>query len=201
MSTFIHNEATSLSILQEMQLPQAFLARISSGSFPVSAEVAIVIPHAFGAICLNEAGLNAFVEANPLPPFLDIFKRGETMPELLENDVPHIVGTALDELCRHHPSLKTGILTAVSDLLDVVMEIGKKQKPHAYAWGEGDEVELCELFIGGESEEVADEGVKFTKFLECVAKVFAYMIYISIASRWHVSKYHARKRVFENGCS
>ena len=38
MATFIHNEATVLSILQEARLPQSFLKAIKS-SFPVSAEV------------------------------------------------------------------------------------------------------------------------------------------------------------------
>lgn len=162
MSTFIHNEATSLSILQELKIPEAFLARITSSNFPVSAEVAIVIPHAFGAICLNEAGLSAFSLANPVPQFLKVFLREDTMTDLLENDVPHIVGTALDELVRHHPSLKPAVLTSISELMDAVLTIGRDSS---------DELDFCQLFLrGGQGENERAVG-KFSKHLESMIKV------------------------------
>jgi E3 ubiquitin-protein ligase HUWE1 len=170
MSTFIHNEPTSLAILQEMGVPQAFLKRIGDGTFPVSAEVAIVIPHAIGALCLNEAGLGQVGEAGVFGKFFGMFKKGEGMVELLENDVPHIVGTSLDELVRHHPGLKDGVLGGIEDLLGFVHEVGKKHKANMFAWTEGDKEELCELFVEGETG-VDVEGVRFTKYLECVAKV------------------------------
>ncbi|KXS14211.1 DUF913-domain-containing protein, partial [Gonapodya prolifera JEL478] len=48
MSAFIHNEPTSLQILQELKLPQTFLLSIAE-HVPSSAEVVSAIPTAFGA--------------------------------------------------------------------------------------------------------------------------------------------------------
>lgn len=178
MSTFIHNEPTSLSVLQELKLPDVFLERIRSKDFPVSAEVAIVIPHAFGAICLNETGLARFQEVNPLESFLEIFFKSTTVPELLENDVPHIVGTALDELVRHHPSLNTSVLSAIGDLLGAVLELGKAQDPIKFSFLPKDSIdspEYCKLFLDDSAQMNMDaepEGIKFTKHLDCIVKVY-----------------------------
>ena len=79
MSTFIHNEPTSLSILQESGLHLLFLSSLTP-SLPVSAEVISALPNgkfqvnrlAFGAICLNQVGMDAFIAANPIPLFLSL---------------------------------------------------------------------------------------------------------------------------------
>lgn len=123
MATFIHNEPTSLNILQEAKLPQAFLKSINT-SMPVSAEVISAIPNAFGAICLNSTGLEAFNEANPIETYLQIFTDKENLRTVQDNDVPHLVGNSMDELIRHQPSLKESIISALISMLSKVIELG-----------------------------------------------------------------------------
>jgi E3 ubiquitin-protein ligase HUWE1 len=124
MATFIHNEPNSLNILQEAKIPQAFLNAINS-SMPVSAEVISAIPNAFGAICLNSAGLEAFNEANRIETYLQIFTEKENLRTVQDNDVPHLVGNSMDELIRHQPSLKESVISALISMLSKVNELGE----------------------------------------------------------------------------
>ncbi|KAJ1553896.1 hypothetical protein HK405_006594, partial [Cladochytrium tenue] len=123
MSTFVHNEPTSLGILQELKLPQAFL-RVAKGSIPWSPEVISALPNAFGAICLNQAGLDAFNEARPIPHYLEILTSEDDVHYLQDKDLPHLVGISMDELVRHQPSLKQGVMEAIIQVLRRIIELG-----------------------------------------------------------------------------
>lgn len=125
MSTFIHNEPTSLSILQESKLTASFLASITP-TMPVSAEVISAIPNAFGAICLNAPGLEAFNAAQPLNVYFQLIINPQNTRSLQDNDVPHLIGNSIDELIRHHPSLKEPTIKAIVDMLAKVVELGEK---------------------------------------------------------------------------
>ncbi|KAH9244321.1 hypothetical protein BASA81_018288 [Batrachochytrium salamandrivorans] len=113
MSTFIHNEPTTLSILQESGITRAFLSA-ARGDLPASAEVISALPNAFGAVCLNDAGLEEFKRENPLDNFFSVFTSEEHLRTLQDNEVPHLVGNSMDEFIRHHPSLKETVLTGSS---------------------------------------------------------------------------------------
>lgn len=119
MSTFIHNEPTCLSILQEMKLPQAFLSAAQK-QLPVSAEVISAFPNAFGAISLNTVGLDMFVKSNPISNFFGLFSKEEHLSTLLDNDVPSLIGTSIDEFMRHHPSIKENVMQAIVDMVTKV---------------------------------------------------------------------------------
>ncbi|TPX49618.1 hypothetical protein SeLEV6574_g01357 [Synchytrium endobioticum] len=123
MATFIHNEATVLSILQEAKLPQSFLEAVKS-VFPVSAEVVSAIPNALGALCLNEQGLNAVLEANVFDRFCSVFTDEQYQTALHDGEVPHLVGNSFDELMRHTPALKPQVMEAVVKMLKTVVEMG-----------------------------------------------------------------------------
>ncbi|KAJ3265210.1 hypothetical protein HDU77_006065 [Chytriomyces hyalinus] len=127
MSTFIHNEPASLPILQESKLPQTLLAVAHSGSYPLSAEVISALPNAFGAICLNQAGLDAFVAANPLPKFLRLLLNQDphVRAAFYDRDMPNVIGGSVDELVRHHPSLKESTMETVLQVAREVVEFGK----------------------------------------------------------------------------
>ncbi|KAJ3143321.1 hypothetical protein HDU90_000079 [Geranomyces variabilis] len=125
MSTFIHNEPTCLSILQEAHLPQALLAALAK-EIPISAEVISALPNAFGAICLNAQGLEQFNEAKPVGKYLELLTSEEHIKTLQDNDVPHLVGNSMDELMRHHPSLKDYVMTSIIDMLKRVVAFGEQ---------------------------------------------------------------------------
>jgi E3 ubiquitin-protein ligase HUWE1 len=91
------------------------------------------IPSAFGAICLNSSGLDLFQSSDALESFFEIFETPEHIKCL--KDDPNLVrnlGTTFDELVRHHPALKTSIMSAVIVMAARVSLLGKVK-----AWESG----------------------------------------------------------------
>lgn len=126
-TTFIHNEPTSLSVLQEIQLPQVFLSVFSTYEHPLC-EVLVASVHAFGAICLNSAGLEMFYEANPLPQFFKLMTATSFVTNANDVGTAPLLGNAMDELIRHHPSLKGEVFKCANQLLQQVIEVGSSEK-------------------------------------------------------------------------
>ncbi|ORY33382.1 hypothetical protein BCR39DRAFT_491673 [Naematelia encephala] len=116
MATFVHNEPTSLAILQELQLPQSLYAELEKG-VPSSHEVVCSVPNAVGAICLNQAGLDYTIAHSRIITNLITTSVLVTPEAGVDRDSAHHFGFALDELVRHHPSLRTFVLDAIMDLL------------------------------------------------------------------------------------
>ncbi|KAJ9088888.1 E3 ubiquitin-protein ligase tom1 [Entomophthora muscae] len=123
MSTIIHNEPTSLSILQEQELPQAFLKTAVAG-FPAAAESLYPISNAFGAICLNTPGLELFTELGTLDKFFDIFISPEHVYVLEEPEVLTLLGGSFDELTRHHPALKAPVIQNIVRVIRELINLG-----------------------------------------------------------------------------
>ncbi|OBT91108.1 hypothetical protein VE02_00100 [Pseudogymnoascus sp. 03VT05] len=91
---------------------------LARGIMP-SSEAIIIVPEAFGAICLNNAGMKMFLESNALQSFFEIFESPAHI-KVLDNDANNLatsLGATFDELVRHHPALKTAILNAVLDMV------------------------------------------------------------------------------------
>ncbi|KAJ2995906.1 hypothetical protein HDV02_000306 [Globomyces sp. JEL0801] len=155
MSTFIHNEPTSLTILQEANLPTAFL-KAANQDLPVSAEVISALPNAFGALCLNATGLAAFQAASPIDTFLSVFTKQDHLRSLLDNDVPHLVGNSIDEFMRHHPTSKESVMMSIVNMLRKVVEIGEQMLP--------DEHEACVLIVEGVDVNMEKSDNPYLKF-------------------------------------
>ncbi|BCR83410.1 E3 ubiquitin-protein ligase TOM1 [Aspergillus chevalieri] len=91
------------------------------------------IPTAFGAICLNSSGLQLFQSSHALESFFEIFENPEHVRSL--KDDSHLVrslGTTFDELVRHHPAIKSSIMTAVIVMVARVALLCKSK-----AWSHG----------------------------------------------------------------
>ncbi|KAJ3911333.1 hypothetical protein F5877DRAFT_86126 [Lentinula edodes] len=84
----------------EAGLPEMFYKSIELGLEP-AIEVLQAIPNALGALCLNEI--------------------------LLEKENAVLIGTAVDELIRHHPFLKAPVFQALKSTMAKIEELG-----HAY---------------------------------------------------------------------
>lgn len=83
-----------------------------------STETIMAIPQAFGAICLNNAGMEVFLHSSALERFFECFESPEHVNAMnVETDLPRMLGTAFDELVRHHPRLKNVVLGSVFVLL------------------------------------------------------------------------------------
>ncbi|KAJ7770214.1 hypothetical protein DFH07DRAFT_269298 [Mycena maculata] len=124
MATFIHNEPTSLAIIQEAGLPEAFYTAIEAGLEP-AIEVIQAIPNAIGALCLNEVG-TAQLAARPsiIPAIFSIFTSDRHLKVLLDKENAVLIGTTIDELIRHHPSLKGPVFEALKATLSKIEVLG-----------------------------------------------------------------------------
>ncbi|KAI8349558.1 hypothetical protein B0O80DRAFT_501281 [Mortierella sp. GBAus27b] len=121
MGTFIHNEPTSLSILQEAKIPQTLLATLSK-DIPASTDVVLSIPGAFGAICLNAPGLEMFNKDFKLKSFFDLFTSESHVRAFQDSELASNLGMSVDELVRHQPSLRTSVMSEINTMLEGVLE-------------------------------------------------------------------------------
>jgi len=125
MATFVHNEPTSLTIIQEIGLPEAFYKVVESGVEP-SFEVIQAIPNALGALCLNQTGQDQLA-ARPsiIPGLLSIFTSERHLRVLQDKENAVLIGTSIDELIRHHPFLKSAVFEGVRSVLGQIEDLGK----------------------------------------------------------------------------
>ncbi|KAG0340869.1 hypothetical protein BG000_010885 [Podila horticola] len=121
MTSFIHNEPTSLAILQEANIPQTLLASLSK-EIPASTDVVTSIPGAFGAICLNASGLEMMTKEFPMKKLFDIFTSIPHVRAFQESDINSNIGVSMDELVRHQPTLKPSVMKEISTMLNAVLQ-------------------------------------------------------------------------------
>ncbi|TLD36775.1 hypothetical protein E2P81_ATG02557 [Venturia nashicola] len=146
LTSFIHNEPTSYSVIAESRLGESFLTSITKdknapkvddeatvpeepaedwtpGLLPVS-EAIMAVPQAFQALCLNEAGMKLVTESHALSYFFRIFESPahvKTMEQ--DHELPAHLGSVFDELVRHQPTLKPEILIAVQNTVQRVASL------------------------------------------------------------------------------
>ncbi|KAK3827071.1 MAG: hypothetical protein J3R72DRAFT_374295 [Linnemannia gamsii] len=122
MTSFIHNEPTSLSILQEAKIPQTLLASLSK-DIPASNDVVMNLPGAFGAICLNAAGLEMFTKDFDVKKFFDVFSSVPHVRVFQDSDIASTLGVSMDELVRHQPTLKPKVMAELGEALKTVLKM------------------------------------------------------------------------------
>ncbi|PKI83767.1 HECT-type E3 ubiquitin transferase [Malassezia vespertilionis] len=116
MATFVHNEPTLLTIIQEKGLSHVFIQLVLSDTEP-NFELITAITTAIGALCLNTAGLEQ-VAATPLVAnLLGILHSPRHQKILLDRDNANAFGASIDELVRHHPSLNAGLQGGIADAM------------------------------------------------------------------------------------
>jgi E3 ubiquitin-protein ligase HUWE1 len=111
---------------------------LARGILPTS-ETINIVPQAFGAICLNNAGMKMFQASRALDSFFEIFESPEHVKCMENNaDLPSNLGSTFDELVRHHPPLKTDIMNAIVHMVARVSYLcktkGEKGKKGAKLW-------------------------------------------------------------------
>ncbi|OKL60102.1 hypothetical protein UA08_04763, partial [Talaromyces atroroseus] len=101
--------------------------QLARGIIPAS-EAMSCIPQAFGAICLNSAGLELFQASGALESYFEIFESPAHV-KCMDANLVRSLGTTFDELVRHHPALKKSVMSAV---LVMVARVGLLCKKMAY---------------------------------------------------------------------
>ncbi|WFD24365.1 HECT-type E3 ubiquitin transferase [Malassezia equina] len=123
MASFVHNEPTQLVTIQEHKLPEAFL-RVVQDDLEPSFDLLNALTTAIGALCLNETGLHHMTSQPIVPRVLRVLTDARYHRVLLDRDNANVFGTAVDELVRHHPSLKEGVQKELVQLLDGLVASG-----------------------------------------------------------------------------
>lgn len=89
------------------------------------------IPNAIGALCLNPAGLALFNTRPVIARYFAMFALPRHVRILTERDNANMIGASIDELIRHHPSLKDRVLAAAMRALEELRERGRATTPKA----------------------------------------------------------------------
>lgn len=126
MATFVHNEPTSLTVLQEKGLPEAFYDAVDD-DIEASIEVLYAVPNVIGALCLNQAGLDQLAarQGTIVPKMVSVLVSDRHRKVLEEKEHATQLGAYVDELIRHQPSLKDPVLKAVLGVLAQIKELGQ----------------------------------------------------------------------------
>ena len=94
---------------------------LAKGILPAT-DAIVTIPQAFGAICLNNTGMDLFVRSNALTTFFEIFESPDHVKSMdNESELARLLGSSFDELVRHHPRLKDLVMLSV---LSMVIRVG-----------------------------------------------------------------------------
>ncbi|KAI0326605.1 DUF913-domain-containing protein [Cubamyces sp. BRFM 1775] len=129
MATFVHNEPTCLPVIQEAGLPEAFYGIVEKGLEPII-EVIQSVPNAIGALCLNQVGQDQLTaRPNIIPSIFSILTSEEHQRVLQEKENAVLIGTSIEELIRHHPSLKDKVFVAIKATMVKIEDFGKAFVP------------------------------------------------------------------------
>lgn len=83
-------------------------------------------------MCLNEAGqIQLTKRPSIIPAIFSIFTSERHLKTLLDKENAVIIGTAVDELIRHHPSLKLQVFDALKSTLSRIEDLGASYSPPA----------------------------------------------------------------------
>ncbi|XP_065656940.1 E3 ubiquitin-protein ligase HUWE1 isoform X2 [Hydra vulgaris] len=124
VTVFIFHEPSLLSSLQDTGLTWVVLKALLLKDVPATRENLASLPNTLSALCLNTRGLNAFVSCAPfeklfrilvIPEYLPAMKRRRSADP--QGDTAMHLGSAMDELMRHQPTLKTDAMKAIIKLL------------------------------------------------------------------------------------
>ncbi|KAL9132102.1 MAG: hypothetical protein Q9217_000138 [Psora testacea] len=103
------------SVTQEARPNDSVLA---NGILPAT-DAIVAIPHAFGAICLNHAGMGMFKKSNACDNFFEIFESPVHVKAMTsERELAGVLGNSFDELVRHHPGLKIWVLSSLLKMIN-----------------------------------------------------------------------------------
>ena len=84
------------------------------------------IPNAIGALCLNQAGQDQLASRPTIiPGYFSIFTSERHLRVLQDKENAVIIGSAVDELVRHHPVLRPAVFDTVCITLSRIEDIGK----------------------------------------------------------------------------
>lgn len=171
---FLHNEPTSYTVISEAGIIQSLLDTVNASSnekskpdstkgplsissipdeqpqgIPPAIDAIINVSQVFGAICLTNAGFDLFKSSGALEKFFEIFESPAHVKVLKDTNTLALLGSTFDEIVRHHPNLRTSVLSAVIVMLARVRHISRSLSvtvgagPKLWLRGADDEHDPC----------------------------------------------------------
>ena len=111
---YVFQEPSLLSSLQDNGLTDVVLQALLVKDVPPTREVLASLPNVFSALCLNARGLDAFVQCKPFDRLFKVLLSPDYLPAMRRRrssdppgDTASNLGSSMDELMRHQPSLRT----------------------------------------------------------------------------------------------
>ncbi|PNH45998.1 hypothetical protein VD0004_g2027 [Verticillium dahliae] len=100
-----------------------------------SPDAMLVVPQVLNSISLNNVGLRMVVSSRAFESYFEMFESPKHVNCLEgEQHLASSVGESFDELCRHHPALRSPISDAVIDMVARVRFLGKDEAETS-GWG------------------------------------------------------------------
>lgn len=135
-------------IATEWRVQQSEKNLLAQGILPAT-DAIVTIPQAFGAICLNNPGMDLFLATDALEKFFEIFESTNHVKSMnVEGELARLLGSSFDELVRHHPRLKGSVMISVMQMVTRVEYLcrsrGHKRGLGAKLWAEGKNGELID---------------------------------------------------------
>lgn len=88
------------------------------------------IPNAIGALCLNQAGQDQLASRPSIVPGLfSIFTSERHLKILNDKENAALIGSSIDELIRHHPTLKGVVFDSLKSTLGKIECLGNAYTP------------------------------------------------------------------------
>ncbi|KAK5053102.1 hypothetical protein LTR84_002076 [Exophiala bonariae] len=182
---FLHNEPTSYTVIAEAGIIQSLLDTVNASpedpsnspsakasksissvpseqapGIPAAVDAIINVSQVFGAICLTTAGFDLFKSSGALDKFFEIFESPAHVKVLKDTNTLALLGSTFDEIVRHHPNLRTAVLSAVIVMLARVRHITRSL---SVSIGAGPK-----LWLGGTNDEDEPSGGREALSLEIV---------------------------------
>ena len=115
---------------------------LAQGILPAT-DAIVTIPQAFGAICLNNSGMELFLSSRVLDSFFEIFESPDHVKSMTsEGELASLIGSSFDELVRHHPRIRSAVISSVMIMIARVGSLcrlrAKDMGIGAKLWIEGD---------------------------------------------------------------
>jgi len=98
-------------------------------NIPASSELIMSLPNLIIALALTDDGRKKILEVNPIPELLSLLCTPKfSMPHsrCMLNEMASLIGTGLDELMRHVPSMKKTVIKSLVILVKRVVHLGTK---------------------------------------------------------------------------
>ncbi|KHN86002.1 E3 ubiquitin-protein ligase HUWE1 [Toxocara canis] len=101
---------------------------------PASRDVLAALPNTFTALCLNERGLHNFIAEDPFEHLCNILVSTKFISAMKRrrnemNEAAVSLGSALDDLLRHQPTLRPLLLNSFVKMLDRLVEFASCEQP------------------------------------------------------------------------